>query len=185
LPRSGKSARPPVAPGTRQRHDKATVRNQATTQLFWFVNTFQDHLETTPIGFTHPARGFEFDDADGPGGAAGSDPVIAESDNLDPTNSATLRDSTNNASMSTPVDGSPPWLRTYLYTDASLNAADAADVVLHEYTHGLTNRLIGTRAGLEADQSRAPVEAWRPTSRARRARPGATGTRSTTSARSS
>ncbi|HWC25078.1 MAG TPA: M36 family metallopeptidase, partial [Solirubrobacteraceae bacterium] len=152
------------APGctwdSRDASTRATNRNQSTTQLFWFVNTFHDHLEAEPIGFTHAARGFEHADADGPGGAAGGDAVLAEADNLDATSAQTIAATTNNASMSVPPDGESAWLETYFFTNPSLNAADVADVVYHEYAHGLTNRSVGSGAGLAANQSRALGEGW-------------------------
>ena len=78
---------------------------------------------------------------------------------------------TDNANMSTPADGASPRMQMYFWTNPSTNSSDAADVVFHEYTHGLTNRSVGTGAGLS------------PTSRGRWARAGATGTRWTTSSR--
>jgi len=130
---------------------KTTNRNQATTQLFWFVNTFHDHLKAAPIGFTHAARGFEYTDADGTGPGRGLDPVLAEANDSS---------GTNNADMSTPRDGGSPRLQSYFFTNPSLNAADQADVMYHEYTHGLTNRSVGTGAGMDADQSSAMGEGW-------------------------
>ena len=139
---------------------RATNRNQATTQLFWFVNTFHDHLRAPPIGFTHEARGFEFTDADGPGGAAGGDHVLAESDNLNPSSPETIARTTNTAYIIVPPDGLAPQLSTHLFSNPSLNAADLADVVYHEYAHGLTNRSVGTGRGMGARQSRALGEGW-------------------------
>ncbi|MGH2944542.1 MAG: M36 family metallopeptidase, partial [Solirubrobacteraceae bacterium] len=129
----------------------AMNREQATTQLFYFVNRFHDHLAAAPIGFTHAARNFEFTDADGLGPARGGDPVLAEADDAA---------GFDNAMMTTPTDGFSPRMEMFLFGDPSLNGADAADVVYHEYTHGLTNRSVGTGAGLSLDQSRALGEGW-------------------------
>ena len=139
---------------------RTTNRNQAATQLFYFVNRFHDHLAAAPIGFTHAQRGFEFDDADGAGtGGVGGDPVQAEVDNyLNPDGDLPI--STDNATMTTRLDGVPPRLEAFLFTDPSLNSADTADVVYHEYTHGLTNRSVGSGVGLDANQSRAMGEGW-------------------------
>ena len=81
--RPGRAARPPAAPGTRPAPStRVANRNQAATQLFYFVNTFHDHLAAAPIGFTHAARNFELNDADGANvGGRGGDPVMAETDN--------------------------------------------------------------------------------------------------------
>ena len=133
----------PASPGTR-----ATNRNQSTTQLFWFVNTFHDHLAAPPISFTALTGNFE-----------GTDRVMAETDNyLNPSTSGTS--STENASMTTRPDGTPPRLQAFLFNNPALDAADTADVVYHEYTHGLTNRSVGSGVGLDASQSRALGEGW-------------------------
>jgi subtilisin-like proprotein convertase family protein len=123
-------------------------RSQATTQLFYLVNRYHDHLAAPPIGFTNATRGFD---------VAGGDPVLAETDNLD---EGVSPPNTDNSSMSTPPDGQSPKLQVLFFTDPPLNSADAADVVYHEYTHGLTNRSIGTGAGVTAEQSRAMGEGW-------------------------
>ncbi len=129
---------------------RATNRNHATTQLFYLVNTYHDHLAEPPISFTPAARNFE---------ATGGDAVQAESDNyLNPDGTSPV--SVDNASMTTRPDGTPPRMQMFLFTNPSLNAADTADVVYHEYTHGLTNRSVGSGVGLDAQQSRALGEGW-------------------------
>ncbi|MEA2149594.1 MAG: extracellular elastinolytic metalloproteinase [Solirubrobacteraceae bacterium] len=146
---------------------RTTNREQATTQLFYYVNRYHDHLAAPPIDFISTARNFEFA---GPL-ATSRDPVQAETDNYlnDPDGPLAPKPppSLNNSSMSTPPDGSPPVLQTDLFaqqpstpTFRSLNAADTADVVYHEYTHGLTNRSVGSGVGLDANQSRAMGEGW-------------------------
>ncbi len=134
---------------------RTTNRNQAATQLFYLVNAFHDHLAQAPIGFTHAARNFEFGDADGGGPGLGGDPVMAEVDNyLNPGRP------TNDASMTTFPDGTPPRLQMFLFTDPSLNSADTADLVYHEYAHGLTTRSIGSGVAIDAAQTRAMGEGW-------------------------
>ncbi len=86
---------------------------------------------------------------------------MAETDNFDnPVSQTVPPPSVNNASMSTPADGQPPRMQMYLFTNPSVNSADAADVVFHEYTHGLTNRSIGDGAGLATFQARSLGEGW-------------------------
>ena len=126
-------------------------RSQATTQLFYYVNTFHDHLAAAPIGFTHASRNFEAVDADGAGPGLGNDAVNAEAND-----SAGL----NNANMTTPPDGSAPRMQMYLFTNPPLNGSDVADVVYHEYTHGLSNRLIGNGSGLTTHQPQSMGEGW-------------------------
>ena len=118
---------------------------QATAQVFYYTNTFHDWLAQAPIGFT-PAS-YNFQDAD---------PLNAETDDYS---------GFNNANMSTPGDGASPRMQMYLFKapNAAVNGADDATVVYHEYTHGLTNRLVGGDGqanGLVARQSQAMGEGW-------------------------
>ena len=78
----------------------------------------------------------------------------------------------DNANMSTPPDGNPPTMQMYLFEKfrrfglggiPSANGGDDAEVVYHEYTHGLSNRLVlypDGNSGLDAQQSGAMGEAW-------------------------
>jgi hypothetical protein len=126
---------------------EATNRSHATTQLFYLVNTFHDWLAQPDIGFTSGDRNFE-----------GADPVLAEADDSvlagDP--------SFNNANMSTLPDGSSPRMQMYLFGFGlpDVNGSDDASVVYHEYTHGLSNRLIDDAHGLNENQGGAMGEGW-------------------------
>src|SRR3954451_6079511 len=67
------------------------------------------------------------------------------------------------ANMSTDADGRPPVMNMGLVTRSNRHTALDADVVFHELTHGLTNRLVGgTRQGhaLDAPQSEGMGEGW-------------------------
>jgi extracellular elastinolytic metalloproteinase len=76
----------------------------------------------------------------------------------------------NNANMSTPPNGQSPTMQMYLFTwrstgdpTADANGGDDASVVYHEYTHGLSNRLVTYSNGvgaLDAHQSGSMGEAW-------------------------
>jgi subtilisin-like proprotein convertase family protein len=126
---------------------EATNRANATTQLFYLVNTFHDWLAGAPFDFTSGSG--SFDD--------GSDPLEAQADDAIPDG---LRHFVNNANMSTPPDGESPTMQMYLWTNPAVNGSDDASVVFHEYTHGLSNRLIGDGNGLNAKQSGAMGEGW-------------------------
>ena len=70
---------------------------------------------------------------------------------------------TGTANMSTEADGTPPVMNMGLVTGTGRHTAFDADVVLHEYTHGLTTRLVGgTQQGhsLDAPQSAGMGEGW-------------------------
>ncbi|XVV14600.1 M36 family metallopeptidase [Actinoplanes sp. CA-131856] len=134
-------------------------RKQNAVQLFTFLGTFHDHLKASPIGFTRAAGNFEAQDGDAVQGQA-----------MDGANTADgLPDGnhTDNANMNTPPDGIPPVMQMYLLTpgpgSVAANTGDEADVVFHEYTHGLSNRLVVDAAGnstLSQVQGGSMGEAW-------------------------
>lgn len=67
------------------------------------------------------------------------------------------------ASMFTPIDGASPIMRMGLVASTNRHTALDSSVVFHEYTHGVSNRLVGgpmnVRA-LDAVQSQAMGEGW-------------------------
>ena len=139
-------------------------RNEATTQLFYFVNKFHDHLLAPPIGFDQASGNFQ-----------GNDPVFAQSDDGADT-AAGLPDDAhqNNANFDTRPDGIPGLMQMYLFEPipiapgvqiplATVNGSDDPSIVYHEYTHGLSSRLITDAQGYAASagvQSGAMGEAW-------------------------
>jgi hypothetical protein len=143
-----------------------TNRNQNATQVFTYVNNWHDHLQAGPIGFTEAAGNFQVTNVTGKG--QGGDPVQAESD--DGANTADgLPDGNHidNANMETPPDGTSPRMQMFLqhqpgtaYPDGDpfspTNVGDEADTVYHEYTHGLSNRLVVDANG---DSTLGPVQA--------------------------
>ena len=78
----------------------------------------------------------------------------------------------NNANMTTPPDGQPPTMQMYLFRDTnspsaldwrSVNGGDDSGLVWHEYTHGLSNRLVTNADGsgaLSSAHSGAMGEGW-------------------------
>ncbi len=159
-----------------------TNRRQNATQLFWFLNKYHQHLKAAPIGFTQAAGNFEVFNASGHG--FGGDPVLGQA--LDGANTLDLGngliglpdfDHSDNANMSTPPDGFAPTMQMYLWNDPltniiagpgsdpyiQSNGADEADIVFHEYTHGLSNRLVVDANGVSTlgnIQAGAMGEAW-------------------------
>lgn len=123
--------------------------NAAVVQLFYLNNWMHDKLYA--LGFTESAGNFQTDNF-GRGGL-GNDAVQADAQDSS---------GTNNANFSTPPDGSPGRMQMYVFTspnpdrDGDLDA----EVVLHEYSHGLSNRLVGGGVGMSALQSRGMGEGW-------------------------
>jgi extracellular elastinolytic metalloproteinase len=141
-----------------------TNENQSAVQLFYFINTWHDHLAAAPIGFTTAAGNFQ-----------GNDPVLGE--NLDGANTASgLPDGNHidNANFATPPDGQSGRMQMFLFHQPGLKfpgedpfiasmGSDEADVVYHENTHGLSNRLVVDAQGnstLGGGQAGAMGEAW-------------------------
>jgi len=140
-------------------------RKQDGTQAFYFVNTWHDHLLAPPISFTPAAGNFEL---------AGGDPVVVNTlDGANTNRGMPDGNHVDNANMGTPPDGFPPLMQMYLFhapgaTDAQdpfvpTSSADESDIIYHEYTHGLSNRLVvdaNGNSGLTGGQSNAMGEAW-------------------------
>lgn len=140
-----------------------TNRNQNAVQVLYFIGKFHDHLNAAPIGFTRSAGNFE---------AVDGDAVQAEVE--DGSNTAGgFPDSnhTDNANMATPPDGIQPRMQMYLFHDPAdptdpflaSNGGDSADIIYHEYTHGLSNRLVVDALGnstLGNIQAGSMGEAW-------------------------
>jgi len=140
--------------------------NQDAVQMFFFLGTFHDHLNAAPISFTRTAGNFEAVDDDAVQGQA-----------LDGANTAGgLPDANHidNANMLTPPDGTPPRMQMFLFHEPGTvfpdedpflagNSGDEADIVYHEYTHGLSNRLVVDANGvstLGGIQAGSMGEAW-------------------------
>ncbi len=113
----------------------AVNRAQDVTQVFFYVNNFHDHFKAAPIGFDAASGNFE-----------GADAILAQS--MDGANTGGgLPDESHvdNANMATLPDGQPGLMQMYLFAPQDFGAVsggDDASVVYHEYTHGLSNRLV-------------------------------------------
>ncbi len=128
------------------------------------MSRFHDHLaDPDGANFTDDWGNFEV------GGAGGDDPVLTQTDDGADTDGDGGPDEShaNNANMGTPPDGESPTMQMYLFDDSSgfanVNGGDDSGVVWHEYTHGLSNRLVLNADGsgaLSTAQSGAMGEAW-------------------------
>ena len=130
-------------------------RNQNGVQAFYLANRFRDHLAASPINFA---------------GFSGVDRVSLHTE--DGASSGPDGDHRNNANMLTLPEGTPPVMQMYLWgrseagNDTGLrdvNSGDDASILFHEYTHGLSNRLVidaGGFGALNAPQAGAMGEGW-------------------------
>jgi len=121
----------------------------SVTHTFYTLNRWHDEMYR--LGFTEQAGNFQHFNF-GRGGAEG-DRISAE-----------IQDSsgTNNANFATPADGSRPRLQMYLWTGPTPDRDGALDsqVIVHEVTHGLSNRLHGNGNGLSTNMARSMGEGW-------------------------
>lgn len=119
------------------------------TQLFYITNRYHDEMYR--LGFTEQAANFQHDNF-GRGGNGG-DRVSAEGQDCS---------GTNNANFSTPTDGQRGRMQMYIWINNNPNFDGNldADVVIHELTHGLSNRLHGNAFGLGSNMPRGMGEGW-------------------------
>ena len=141
-------------------------RAQNAVQVMSFLGRWHDHLAKKPIGFTRANGNFEAVDGD-----------AVQANSIDGAAVAgQLPDGghIDNANMATPPDGTPPRMQMYLFHEPGTafpnedpfiasNGGDEADVVYHEYTHGLSNRLVVDANGVSTlgnVQAGSMGEAW-------------------------
>jgi uncharacterized repeat protein (TIGR01451 family) len=121
----------------------------AVVQLFYWCNFMHDRLYE--LGFTESLGNFQKDNF-GRGGAD-NDAVFADAQD---------GSGFNNANYTPTRDGSSPKIQMYIFNGPT-PARDGdfdADIVLHEYTHGLTDRLIGGGVGISQLQTYGMGEGW-------------------------
>ncbi len=142
-------------------------RDAVVTQLFYYTNWYHDYAYD--LGFTESARNFQNDN--GANGGSGGDAVEAESDanftGEQCDDNGTAVKCLNNANFNANgPDGTKPRMQMYV---GDTNPGGAArrtqrannrDTVIHEYTHGVTGRIIsdGNLAG--GIQSKSLGEGW-------------------------
>ncbi|KAM5494743.1 Fungalysin/Thermolysin Extracellular metalloproteinase 5 [Microsporum audouinii] len=129
-----------------------TYIDASITQLFYSANMVHDLYYM--LGFTEKAGNFQVNNR-GQGGK-GNDFVILNAQD---------GSGTNNANFATPPDGQPGRMRVYIWTKAqpARDSSFEAGTVIHEYTHGLSNRLCGGPANsacLNGLESGGMGEGW-------------------------
>ncbi|KAF6802259.1 extracellular elastinolytic metalloproteinase [Colletotrichum sojae] len=122
------------------------------TQLFYTANHYHDLLYQ--LGFNEAAGNFQANN--GGNGGIGNDFVVLNAQD---------GSGTNNAMFSSPSDGRPGRMYMYMWTRSTprRDCSFEAGVVIHEYTHGVSNRLTGGPANagcLSALESGGMGEGW-------------------------
>ncbi len=151
---TGDSPTPPGEPVSNctqipQPHAFSDAQKAAVTQYFYITNW--THAAFYSLGFTEAARNFQHLNF-GRGGIEG-DRLSAESQDCS---------GTNGANFATPADGTRPRMQMYIWTGPPVDIDTAVDaqIVIHEFTHGLSNRLHGNSSGLTTNMARGMGEGW-------------------------
>ncbi|KAH7339480.1 metalloprotease [Rhizoctonia solani] len=126
-------------------------KNAAVVNAFYVVNAMHDI--TYHYGFTEKSFNFQADNYDK--GGQGNDPVLVS-----------VQDGSgmNNANFLTPPDGQPGQMRMYLWdkTSPKRDGALENDIIVHEFTHGVSNRMTGGGTGrcLQTTEAGGMGEGW-------------------------
>lgn len=148
LPRPMSTASAFEYPFSLEMTDWKSYINASITQLFYTSNKYHDLLYT--LGFNEKAGNFELNN-NGQGGR-GDDFVYLHSQDGFGFNvsfrSEALRcllTHLQNANFATPPDGQKPRMRMFMWNKTTpwRDGSFEAGIVIHEYTHGLSNRLTG------------------------------------------
>ena len=121
----------------------------AITNLYYWNNIIHDM--TYLYGFDEAARNFQENNYGN--GGAGSDSVNAEAQD---------GSGNCNANFGTPSDGSNPTMQMYTCSNTSPDRDGDFDnaVIVHEYTHGISNRLTGGSSVFCLNNSEQMGEGW-------------------------
>jgi uncharacterized repeat protein (TIGR01451 family) len=124
-------------------------RRGMLTHFFYVANWYHDQL--FKLGFDEAAGNFQQTNFSGMG--LGNDRVNGDGDD---------GSGTNNSNFSTPPDGTSGRAQMYRFTGPTIDRDGALDdeVLMHELTHGTSNRLIGNGAGINWDPARGMGEGW-------------------------
>jgi uncharacterized repeat protein (TIGR01451 family) len=128
---------------------QVAFRRGATTQMFYASNWYHDQLFA--LGFDEASANFQQTNFSGMG--VGGDRVLADVQDAS---------GTNNANFATPPDGTSGRAQMFRFTGPAPDRDGDLDteIVIHELTHGLSNRLIGNAAGLEWSPGQGMGEGW-------------------------
>jgi hypothetical protein len=142
---------PPPGNGFAQPDAPSTTasRRGAVIQQFYIMNWYHDEIYR--LGFTEAARNFQQDNF-GRGGLGG-DRISAEGQDFA---------GSNNANFGTGADGIRGKMQMFVwnYSSPFRDGTGDADIMIHEVTHGTSNRLHGNAGGLTSNMSRGLGEGW-------------------------
>lgn len=139
----------PGNPGPGDDPQTADFRNGMIVNMFYWTNYYHDRLYQ--VGFTEAARNFQASNF-GRGGLEGDRISIEGQDSS----------GTNNANFSIAADGVRGRGQMFRFTGPTPDRDSGLDmdVLLHELTHGLTQRLVGNATGLGNNRGGSMGEGW-------------------------
>ncbi len=139
---------PPGSPAPGDDPLTPQAQRGAVIQMFYIMNRYHDELYLR--GFTEAARNFQAVNFTGMGVA--NDRVSSEGQDSS---------GTNNANFATPADGGRGRMQMFVWTGPTPDKDGTTDagIVIHEVTHGLSNRLHNNGAGL-GNQGGMMGEGW-------------------------
>ena len=128
----------------------ASFLRASVVHQFYVTNWYHDKLYA--LGFTPAARNFQTNNFGG--GGLGNDRVLVD-----------VQDgqAVDNANFSTPPDGTSGRAQMFNFTGPVTTDRDGgldAEILIHELTHGLSNRLVGNGSGLFWDVGAGMGEGW-------------------------
>lgn len=137
------------APGGADPPTNTDYRWGEVAHMFFWSNRYHDRLYE--LGFTEAARNFQQNNF--ARGGLGNDRVLAQAQDFS---------GTNNANFLTPSDGTSGRMQMYIFTGPNPDRVSALDqdVLLHELTHGTSNRLHNNANGLNNTMSGGMGEGW-------------------------
>ncbi len=145
-PEAGQTA---TGAGTSGTNALDQFRRASVVQQFYVTNWYHDRLFA--LGFNTAAGNFQNNIF--AGGGVGNDRVLID-----------VQDSsgTDNANFSTPADGTSGRSQMFRFTGPTIDRDGGLDteILIHELTHGTSNRLIGNATGLQWRIGQSLGEGW-------------------------
>lgn len=134
---------------TTQTYPPSPFQQGSITHAFYATNRFHDAMYR--LGFNEAARNFQNNNF--ALGGLGGDSILVETQD---------GSGTNGGNFSTTADGGRPRLQLFIWATPTPDRDGALDseVIVHELTHGVSNRLHGNSSGLNTNMARGMGEGW-------------------------
>ena len=127
----------------------STYGDAAAINLFYWCNWIHDRLYQ--LGFDEASGNYQKDNLDR--GGLGGDAIQADAQD---------GSGVNNANFTPSPDGVPGRIQMFVFNgpDPDRDGDFDAEIIIHEYVHGLTTRLVGAGTGISTLQAAGMGEGW-------------------------